>query len=100
MNILKKYTKQGVITTGDDNLELDTPTFEIIDVKIDTVNKVLLVEVLHEVQQKSIVQKHSRTFEVDFNKLSATVKTTGKSFLDAIEQKILSLPQYKGSVEK
>ncbi len=99
-NILKKYSKEGKITTGHDNLELDNPSFEIININIDTVNKVLKVEVLHEVLQGTVVQKHSRTFDIDFNKLPASVKTTGKSFLDAIEAVILKLPQYAGSIEE
>ncbi len=97
-NILKKYIKDGVIITGDDNLELDTPTFEIININIDTINKILKVEILHEVQQESITQKHSRTLNIDFNNLPAAVKTTGKSFLEAIETDILKLPQYKNSI--
>ena len=59
MNILKKYIKQGVIITGSDNVELDTPTFEIININIDTVNQVLHVEILHEVQQGSLTRKYS-----------------------------------------
>jgi hypothetical protein len=44
MGILKKYQKVGVITTGSDNVQLDTPTFEIINISIDTVNQLLKVE--------------------------------------------------------
>lgn len=99
MGILKKYLKAGVITTGDDNLQLDTPTFEIINVGIDTVGQVLKVEILHEVSQGSLTQKHSRTFEVAFANLPNAVRIEGKSFLDAIEAEILALPQYSGSTE-
>lgn len=98
-NILKKYLKSGVIITGPDNVELDSPTFEIIDVKIDTVNQVLNVEIMHEVSQGSLNQKHSRTFDVPFAGLPSAVKVTGKSFLDAIESEILKLPQYAGATE-
>lgn len=98
-NILKKYTKSGVITTGEDNLEIDTPSFEIIDVRIDTVNQLLKVEIVHEVSQGSVTQKHSRTFEVSFSCLPSSVKKSGKAFLDAVETEILALPQYNGSTE-
>jgi len=98
-NILKKYTKQGVVITGSDNVELDTPTFEIIDIGIDTVNQKLIVEIMHEVQQGSVPQKHSRTFNIDFANLPSSVKVTGKAFLDAIETEILKLPQYQGATE-
>ena len=98
-NILKKYIKQGVITTGSDNVELDTPTFEIIDIAIDTVEQKLTVEIMHEVSQGSLTQKHSRTFDVAFADLPSSVKVTGKAFLDAIEIEILNLPQYLGSTE-
>ena len=97
-NILKKYLKTGVITTGSDNIQLDSPTFEIIKVEIDTANSVLHVEILHEVQQGSLTQKHSRTFDVAFGGLPSGVKVTGKAFLDAIEAKILTLSQYSGAV--
>lgn len=96
-NILKKFNKTGVITTGTDNLQLDSPSFEIINVGIDTVNSVLHVEVLHTVMQGSLERKHSRTFDVAFGGLPTGVKTSGKSFLDAIEQEILALPQYTGA---
>ena len=99
MNILTKYTKTGVVTTGDDNVQLDTPTFEIIDVRIDTVEQVLHVEILHEVLQGSLVRKHSRTFDVAFADLSAPIRSTGLTFLQAIEAEILALPQYAGSTE-
>lgn len=98
-NILKKYRKTGVIITGSDNVELDTPTFEIVRVNIDTVNSLLSVEVMHEVNQGSLVRKHSRTFEVPFSALTATIKNNGKKFLDAIESEILKLPQYNGATE-
>lgn len=98
-NILKKYRKEGVITTGSDNVELDTPTFGIIDVKIDTVNRMLSVEILHEVYQGSLTQKQSRTFEVAFSDLSGSIQSTGLLFLQAIETKILELPQYSGATE-
>lgn len=96
-NILPKYRKTGVITTGDDNVQLDTPTFEIIDVQIDTVEQVLKVTIMHYVSQGTLTQQHSRTFNVPFSSLSAQVRTTGKAFLDAIEARILQLPQYQGS---
>ena len=99
MNILKTYIKTGVITTGSDNVELDTPQFEIIDVKIDTVAQVLHVEILHEVVQGSLTQKHSRTFDVPFAGLPTAVKATGLEFLQAIETEILALPQYSGATE-
>jgi len=98
-NILNKYSKDGVIITGSDNVELDTPIFEIIDVKIDTVNRVLSVEIMHEVKQGSLTQKQSRTFEVAFSDLSSSIQSTGLSFLQAIENKILELPQYNGAPE-
>lgn len=99
MNILKKYIKNEVITTGNDNVELDSPTFEIITIRIDTVAQTLQVEILHEVQQGSLTQKHSRSFDVAFGDLPGAVKVTGKSFLDAIETEILKLPQYSGANE-
>ena len=99
MNILKKYIKEEVITTGTDNVELDSPTFEIISININTVDKVLSVEILHEVAQGTLTQKHSRTFDVQFDSLTAPIKVTGKDFLDAIEAKILELPQYNGATE-
>lgn len=98
-NILKKYIKQGVIITGSDNVKLDTPTFEIIDIAIDTVEQKLTVEIMHEVSQGSLTRKHSRTFNIDFANLPSSVKVTGKAFLDAIETEILKLPQYVGSTE-
>ena len=100
MGILKQWIKNGVIVTGSDNVELDTPTFEIIKVEIDTANSVLHVEILHEVQQGSLTQKHSRTFDVAFGGLPISVKKSGKAFLDAIEAKILTLSQYNGAVEQ
>jgi len=99
-NILKQYSKAGVITTGSDNVQLDSPTFEIINVSIDTVESVLHVEILHKVMQGSLERLHSRTFDVDFGGLPSGVKVTGKSFLDAIEAEILALPQYSGAVEQ
>ena len=99
MGILKQWIKNGVVVTGSDSVELDTPTFEIIDVQIDTVEQVLHVEILHTVMQGSLTQKHSRTFDVPFAGLPNPVKATGKSFLDAIEAEILALPQYSGAVE-
>jgi hypothetical protein len=99
MNILKKYTKSGVITTGSDDVQLDTPIFEIISVTIDTVQSILNVEILHEVLQGSLVRKHSRTFEVPFANLTTPVKVAGKEFLEAINDKILELPQYSGATE-
>ncbi len=98
-NILYKYKKEGVITTGSDNVELDTPEFEIVDVKIDTIKRVLSVEILHEVMQGSLIQKQSRSFDVPFNALPSSVQSTGLSFLQAIETKILELPQYSGAVK-
>lgn len=98
-NILNKYRKEGVITTGSDNIELDTPEFEIIDVKIYTVNRMLSVEIMHEVKQGSLTQKQSRTFEVAFSDLSGSIQSTGLLFLQAIETKILELPQYSGAIE-
>lgn len=99
MNILKKYTKSGVVITGSDNVELDTPTFEIVNVPIDTLNQQLTVEILHEVSQGSLTQKHSRTFELAFADLPSDIKAAGKVFLEAIQTKILELPQYVGSTE-
>ena len=98
-NILKKYKKEGVVITGSDNVELDMPIFEIIDVGIDTVEQKLTVQIMHEVSQGSLTQKHSRTFNIDFANLPSSVKVTGKAFLDAIETEILQLPQYQGSTE-
>ena len=100
MGILKKYKKDGVVITGSDNIELDTPIFEITHVGIDTVASVLRVEVIHTITQGSLEQRHSRSFEVAFSDLSTPIKQAGKTFLDAIEQKILSLPQYQGSIEQ
>ena len=99
MNILKKYIKNQVITTGTDNVQLDSPEFEIINVNIDTVDRVLKVEILHEVKQGSLTQKHSRTFDVQFNDLPNPIKVTGLEFLTAIETEILKLPQYSGANE-
>ena len=99
-NILKQWIKNGVITTGSDSVELDTPVFEIINVDIDTVNSVLHVEILHKVQQGSLENLHSSSFDVQFGGLPTAVKQTGKAFLDAIEQEILKLPQYNGAVEQ
>lgn len=99
MNILKKYKKSGVITTGSDNVQLDSPEFEIVNVNINTVDQQLGVDIMHEVNQGSLTQKHSRTFNVDFSELPTDVKVTGKAFLDAIEAKILELPQYVDSTE-
>ena len=96
-NILKKWLKTGVITTGDDNVQLDTPTFEIIDIKIDTVEQILHLEVMHYVSQGSLINQHSRTFDISFAGLPSAVKVTGKAFLDAIEAELLKLPQYAGS---
>jgi len=98
-NILKKYKKDGVIEIGSDKAKLDTPEFEIIDVKIDTVNQVLSVEILHEAMQGAVKNPHKRFIEVSFATLPNTVKVAGKQFLDAIETKILELPQYSGAVE-
>jgi hypothetical protein len=98
-NILPKYRKTGVVTTGTDNVMLDTPTFEIINVQIDTLNGNLIVEILHTVTQGTIEQTHSRTFDVPFASLTGPVRTTGKNFLDAIEARILALPQYSGSTK-
>ena len=98
-NILKKYSKTGVITTGDDNLELDSPSIEIVSVYIDTLARELTVEVMHEVMQGSLTRKHSRSFKVSFDTLPSNIKMEGKGFLDAIETAILALPQYVGSVE-
>jgi hypothetical protein len=97
-NILAKYLKNGVITTGADNVQLDTPTFEIIAVNIDTVEQMLVVEVMHYVNQGAVVQQHHRTFNVSFASLPLNVRQTGKAFLDAIEAQLLLLPQYQGSV--
>ena len=99
-NILKQWIKNGVIVTGSDNVELDTPIFEIVDVDIDTVAQVLHVEILHKVMQGSLERLHSRTFDVAFADLPNSVKITGKEFLDAIETEILLLPQYSGAVEQ
>ena len=99
MNILKKYTKSGVITTGSDNVKLDTPTFEIINVDTDTVDQKLSIEILHKVMQGSIEQEQNRRFNIDFADLPNTVKVAGKAFLNAIETEILKLPQYVGSTE-
>ena len=98
-HILKHWKKTGVIITGTDNVELDTPIFEIVDVDIDTVNSVLHVEIMHKVMQGSLERKHSRSFDVAFSSLSTPIKQAGKVFLDAIEQEILKLPQYQGAVE-
>ena len=98
MGILQKFNKAGVITTGDDNIELDSPSFEIINVGINTVDSKLRVEILHEVMQGILARKYSRDFNINFADLPASVKTTGKAFLDAIEAEILKLPQYADSV--
>ena len=98
-NILKTYTKEGVIITGSDKVELDTPTFEVVNVDIDTLNQKLSIEILHEVMQGSVKQEQKRRFNIDFDNLPSSVKVTGKSFLDAIETEILKLPQYLGSTE-
>ena len=98
-NILNKYRKEGVIEIGSDKAKLDTPEFEIIDVKIDTVNQVLSVEMLHEAMQGTVKNPHRRFIEVKFADLPSAVKITGKQFLDAIETKILELPQYIGATE-
>ena len=96
---MEKYKQSKVIITGSDSVELDSPTFEVINVNIDMLTNVLTVEIMHEVSQGTLTQKHSRTFEVKFSDLSKSVKTTGLAFLDAIEGKILELPQYVGSVK-
>lgn len=96
-NILRKFLKSGVITTGADNVQLDTPLFGIVAVHIDTVEQVLVLEVMHYVQQGTLTQQYSRTFNVPFSSLPASVRTTGKAFLDAIETKLLELPQYAGA---
>lgn len=98
-HILKHWIKTGVVTTGTDNVQLDTPSFEIIAVNIDTVEQVLHVEVMHTVMQGILERKHSRSFDVAFTSLPTAVKQTGKEFLDAIEAKILALPQYQGATE-
>lgn len=99
MKLLKKFKVSKVIKTGSDNVELDSPTFEIIGVNIDTKNKKLFVEVLHEIEQKTLTQKHSRTMEIDFNNLPLSVKNSGKNFLNSIEQELLKLPQYSENEE-
>lgn len=97
--MLNKYKKNEVITTGSDNVELDSPTFEVVNINIDLVSNVLSVTVMHEVNQGSIIQKHSRSFDVPFGKLPTSVKIEGKQFLEAIEAEIMKLPQYSGGVK-
>jgi len=98
-NILKRYKKNGVIVTGSDSVELDSPKFEIVEIRIDTISKNIHIDILHEVMQGSLTRKHARNFEVNFSGLPTNVKTTGKAFLDAIEAEILALPQYSGATE-
>ena len=97
---MNKYKKNEIITTGTDNVQLDSPTFEIINISIDTVNNVLSVEIMHEISQGSLTQKHSRTFDVQFKNLPSSVKIEGAQFLQAIENEILKLPQYSGGVKQ
>ena len=86
---MNKYKKNEIITTGTDNVQLDSPTFEIVNISIDTVSNILHVEIMHEVQQGSLTQKHSRTFEVKFKDLPSAIKIEGAQFLQAIENEIL-----------
>lgn len=97
---MNRYKKTSVITTGTDSVELDNPTFEIVNININTVSNLLSIEIMHEVSQGSLTQKHSRTFDVKFKDLSSSVKLTGRNFLQAIENKILELPQYSGGVKQ
>lgn len=99
MNILKKYTKSGVIITGSDNVKLDTPTFEIVNVITDTVEQQLTVEILHEVMQGSVKQPYSRFFNIAFSSMNSDDKAAVKAFLKVLQTKILELPQYVGSTE-
>lgn len=100
MGILSKYIKNGVVQVGDDNKELDTPTFEIRNISINTVDQYLEIEILHEVQQGSVTQSHSRTKRIEFGDLPAPVKGSGKSFLESIESEILKLPAYSGATKQ
>jgi len=96
---MNKYKKNEIIITGTDNVQLDSPTFEIVNISIDTINNLLTIAILHEVSQGSLTQKHSRTFEIQFKNLPQSVKIEGAQFLQAIEDEILKLPQYSGGVK-
>ena len=99
MNILKKYIKTGVVEIGSDKFKVDTPTHEVTFVGIDTVNRAVKVTIMHEVMQGSVMNPHERTEEITFANLPASIQTTGKAFLDAIETERMKLPQYTGSTE-
>lgn len=94
-NIFKKYKKEGLVIIDKGNRTLDTPTFEIIAVYVDTINSIVKVEIMHKVMQGSIEQPHSSFEEIDSKK----VITSKKLDLDALEKEILELPQYNGATE-
>ena len=97
-HILKHWKKNEVTNIGTDKAPMNKPTFEIINVSIDTKSRVLNVEIEH--FEENGLQPHSRSAEKDFNSLPSSIKQAGKVFLDAIEQEILALPQYIGAVEQ
>lgn len=99
---MKKYKIEGVVEIGNgivDGIQLDTPTFEIVDVRINMATNELTLEVMHEVNQGSLIRKHSRNIEVDFKDLPSNIKTTGLAFLDALDVEMLKFPQYAGAEE-
>lgn len=100
MGILKKFKKRGWIIIGTDNFLIDSPDWNIGTVRIDTEESNLHVEIMHKIMQGTVEQPHQRDIDIAFADLPASVRATGKAFLDAIEAEVLKHPNYAGSTEQ
>lgn len=92
---LPQYQIQGVITVGDDNLELDSPIIQIKTTFLDIITETVDVAILHTAMQGTVEQQHSRMESIS----SVNVYNGKKLDLDKVMDEVLLLPQYENAVE-
>jgi hypothetical protein len=92
---LSQYQIIGVVTVGDDNIELDSPIIQIVNTYLDLIAETVDAEIMHTVMQGEVEQKHSRNETVS----SVNVYNGKKLDLSLVMEEVLLLPQYSGAVE-
>ena len=92
---LPQYQIIGVITIGDDNIELDSPIIQVANTYLDLITETVDAEIMHTVMQGTVEQKHSRMESIS----SLNVYNGKKLDLSLEMDEILLLPQYRGAVE-
>ena len=97
--MLNKFKKEGLTEIGTDKAQLFSPIFQIINVNFNKETQNVEAEIMHEVEQGAIIQKHSRTETIPLLSLDMADIEAGTKFLDAVQAKIVNLQQYAGSIK-